>query len=670
MAQLETQVVKIQLGDRKQATSYIYTLAETVENSQSELYLICELPLFNPAAADECQRIAEAIAGALRRTYRRSVNPDIFEHSLTIINEELGKLQNLGKAHWIGKLNAIVAVKTKNKLSVASVGKMTALLYRDKTFLPVAEPNIPTHPLKTFENFSEGKLQLGDLLVFSTAQLFNHISIDRFKNLVQRDELPEVAKEVIAILQEAMGPEVACGTILAEQVVAGINDTENEVELNAYTTAPTLTSHKQNASISARIQDLKTTTFRIGKNVASSVGNSIKQAPQISGFLKGQGKTLDIVQTQFKKATQKIQPQAIKNYSRQKKIFLATASILLLVVIANIVIAKYVYNKPAPVIISETQISDLEKLINDANSTLLYGDEVQAKKDLEELQGKLASLNDSNIPADIKPRIDKIKEQVSELSNKLNNVVQAKVKTLGTLSSAEHLITLPNFFATENGRTIVSYNRTSKSVQDNALHTSESILQSAYAKANQAVIYNGKELLLWNFQTGIIGKAFDTEVPTQNQAVGLTSYNNRVYLLNKNTKKVMRFDVGTSELSNPTVSIETNNDFASASDIAIDGNIYIATNGTILKYNSGTKQEFSIGLSNLSDKTKLFTDANVKNIYVLDPPNKRIVVLSKEGAIVQTLASSEFNDLKDFAVDEASKTIYVLNNNQLLQVDF
>ena len=96
----------------------------------------------------------------------------------------------------------------------------------------------------------------------------------------------------------------------------------------------------------------------------------------------------------------------------------------------------------------------------------------------------------------------------------------------------------------------------------------------------------------------------------------------------------------------------------------------IATNGTILKYNSGVKVDFPIGISGMGDKTKIYTNADVTNLYVLDPTGKRIVILNKSGAIIQTLTSSQFNDLKDFAVDETSKIIYVLNNNQLLKVSF
>ncbi len=668
MAELETQVVKIQLGDSKQATSYVYTLAETVDSSQAELYIVCELPLFNPAAADECQRIAEAIAGALRRTYKRGAAANTFEHALTVINEELGKLQNLGKTHWLGKLNAVIAVKSKTRLSVTSVGKVTALLYRDGNFAPIAEPSTPHHPLKTFENFAEGKLRLGDLLVLSTSQLFNHISIDRFKNLLKRNDLPDAAQEVISTLQDAMGPEVACGTILAQQVTAGSLDNEEEVDLGAYMAAPQVSSRKQSADWLDRLKDMSSTAATIGKNMGSSVKEKIKKAPKISEVVKGQSGALSVVQSQFKKAAKSVQPQTIKGYSKQKKIFMIAAAILLIAVIGNVAIAKYFSSKPKPAVVSQEQIDDFEKQINDANAAILYGDESQAERIISQLKERLNALGD--VEESQKERINSIRSQVTALDNKLNNVSEAAVETVGTLGNADNLIVLPNYIATETNRTVVSYNRTSANVQDNNLRTSEPIMQAAYSTGNQAVIYNGSELLLWNFQSGVIGGAFSTDVPSQENIAGLTYYNNRVYLLDKANNRVMRYNASTTAFSAPTASISNVSEIANASDMAIDGNIYIAAGGTILKYNSGARVDFNLGASGLGEKTRIYANSDTTNLYVLDPEGKRILILSKTGSLIQTLTSSQFNSLKDFAVDETAKTIYVLNNNQLLKVSF
>lgn len=666
MAELETQVVKIQLGDSKQANSYVFTLAETVDSSQAELYMICELPLFNPAAADECQRIAEAIGASLRRSYRRPATANTFENALTDINEELGKLQNLGKTHWLGKLNAVIAVKSKNKLSITSVGKITALLYRDTNFAPVAEPGTPHHPLKTFENFSEGKIRLGDLLVLSTSQLFNHISIDRFKNILKRNDLPDTAQEIIATLQDVMGPEAACGTILAKQVAAGSLDSQEETDLSAYMAAPKVISRSQSSDWLDRLKDVGSTAAVIGKNAGASIKQKIKSRPKLTDVINKREGALQVVQSQFKKVGKSLQPETIKNYSKQKKIFMIAAAILLVAVIANIGVAKYLGNKKETITLAQDKITSLEKLLTDADSALLYKDESQAQRLLSDLESQLGSLGE--IDEDQQGKIDEIRNKATALRNKLSGVEQAAVETLGTLSNGNHLIALPSYFATESNRTVTSYNRSSKSISDDALRTSEPIALSAFFKGDQAVIFNGSELQLWDIKTGIVGGSFSTDVPAGDKARGLTVYNNRAYILDRTGKKVMRYTIGDVGFSQPTTSLENVSEIGSASDMAIDGNIYIAGNGTIVKYNSGTKQEFNLGLSNLSDNAKLYTENGFTNLYVLDPAGKRIVVLDKNGAIVRTLNNNQFNDLKDFFVDEKAGAIYVLNNNQLLKV--
>lgn len=670
MSELETQVVKIQLGDSKQATSFVYTLAETVEVSGAELFMICELPLFNPAASEECKRISEAIGASLRRSYRRPAGGNTFENSLTLINEELGKLQSLGKTHWLGKLNAVIAVKFKNKLSVTSVGKITALLYRDNNFAPITEPSTPHHPLKTFENFSEGKIRLGDLLVLSTSQLFNHISIDRFKNILKRNDLQDTAQEVIATLQDAMGPEVACGTIFAQQVAAGSLEPDEETDLGAYMASPQVASSKQDSDWLDKIKTMSSTAAVIGKNVGNSMKQKIKERPRISDMVKNKEGALSVVQSQFKRVGKQLQPQTIKTYSRQKKIFMIAAGILLVAIVANIGIARYVSNRNEikAEIIPEDKLASMSKLASDADAALLYGDEAQANRILSDLLNQLNSL--STIDESQKSKVDEIRNQANALNSKLNKTGEAAVENLGTLSNGDHLIALPNFFATETSRTIVSFNRTSKTIADNALKTSEPITLSSFNKGNQSIIFNGSELLLWNFSSGVIGGAFSDSVPNKDNARGLTAYNGKAYILDRGSKKVMRYTVSDTAISAPTTSLSDISELGNASDMAIDGNIYIASSGAILKYNSGAKQEFNLGVSSLSDNTKIYTENGFTNLYVLDPGNRRILILDKTGAVVQTLTSGQFNDLKDFSVDEKSKIIYVLNNNQLLKVSF
>jgi hypothetical protein len=431
--------------------------------------------------------------------------------------------------------------------------------------------------------------------------------------------------------------------------------------------APQVISRKQGTNWLDRMKDMSATAGTIGKNLGSSVKEKIKSRPNLKDLIKRQDGALQVVQSQFKKVGKNFQPETIKGYSKQKKIFMIAAGILLVAVIANVGIAKYFSSKPKTVEISADKITAMEKLISDANSSLLYGDESQAKRMLSDLQSQLNGLG--KYPDSQKDKIQSIRDQADQLDKKLNNVGEAKVETLGTLSNSDNLIVTPQYFATESNRTIISYNRSTKEVKDDALHVSELISMSGYNKGTQVVTYNGNELQLWDYKNGIIGGSFSDQVPNNDNARGLTVYNGKAYIVDRGGKKVVKYTVGDSAISAPTTSF-TADELGNASDIAIDSNIYIATGGTILKYNAGKKVDFNIGVTNLPDNTKLYTENGFTNLYVLDPAGKRIVVLGKDGKVVQTLTSGQFNDLKDFYVDEKGKAVYVLNNNQLLKVSF
>lgn len=670
MTELETQVVKVQLGDAKQASSYVYTLAEKMDSNDSELYMICELPLFNPAAAQECERIAEAVAASLKRSYRKNITPQTFENALAVINEELGKLVSLGKTHWIGKLNAVIAVKNGNTLSVASAGKISAHLYRDNHFTPISEPPATAHPLKTFENFSEGKMRLNDLLVLSTTQLFNHVSVNRFKQILTDNSLPDAAREIINTLQEAMGPEVACGTIFALQVEPGSAVEKDEAIFGNLNAGPQVTSETDNGSWLDRLKNVSTTATAVGKTMGKDLKERISNRPKLSDAIRNRPSAIGIVQNQFKRAAKQFQPETIKGYSRQKKFFLISAAVLLVALVANVAIARYYQAHKKSNDQIDSTISSMQKNISDANAAFLYGDEAKAASLTTDLENQLNGLKD--VPTDKQSTVNDIRNQVTDLENKVNKISKVDAENLGTLSNSNNLIVLPTYFATENNRTVVSYNRSSGSIQDNVLKTSEQIVRSVFWKNNISVIYNGSELRQWNAQTGVIGAAFTDQVPKISDAVGMRLYptNNRVYIIDKANKQIVSFQITDSTFTKPTTSLKGTDELANASDLAIDGNIYIAANGSILKYNSGAKQDFSTSLTNLSGNTKLYTETSYANLYVMDPDSKKVSILNKNGTLVKTLTSDSFNDMRDFYVDEKGKAIYILNGSSLLRVKF
>lgn len=674
---LETQVAKILIANPKTANAYVFAVAEKSFDAETELFAVIELPVFNPAAVADCERIALAVGASLKRSYRRPPNDNTFENALSQINEELAKLASLGQTHWIGKLNALVAVKSGHIFNIATTGKVSALLFRDNEFTNIADSPKNPHPLKTFENFATGKLRLHDFLVLSTSQLFNYLSIDRLKNILRENTLPLAGQRIIHLLQDNAGPEVAFGTLVTLQVEPGTTPDE-EIDLEEFvaeTKVPGTNLAKIRAAGFSIFHVAKTGAINLGKKLSSK----FKQAPKLQMSNLNVKNLVDTNRRAWLKmkggvklAKENVSVDSFKRFSLQKKFFFIAVVVLLVALIVNISLGSHFAKVKAKSETAKALIADMEKMINDANGALLYRADGQAQDLVNQLQQKSSGLN--NVPAAQKVDADKVKQELADLIGKVEKVSKVNAQTVATLGNADTLIKLPNSIAIETNRTIVSYNKTTGSVQDGSLVSAESVVSSSYTQGSQAVTYNGQNLYLWNVDNNLLSQAFSESVPQNKAAVGLYYYptNKRVYTIDTKNNRILNFLVGDKAITKPVVSVNSTGDLANAQDLAVDGNVYVLAGGNLIKYLAGQRTDFRLPplAKGLSGKGKIFTGAGITNIYILDGGNNRILILDKKGNMVKTLTSDQFTNLKDFVVDEKGKTIYVLNDTSLLKFNF
>jgi hypothetical protein len=67
--------------------------------------------------------------------------------------------------------------------------------------------------------------------------------------------------------------------------------------------------------------------------------------------------------------------------------------------------------------------------------------------------------------------------------------------------------------------------------------------------------------------------------------------------------------------------------------------------------------------------TAIATKEDSPFLYLLDPPQRRVVVIMKEtGALVAQYTSPLFTDLRGLFPDEAAKRIYLLNGDTVYSV--
>jgi hypothetical protein len=322
----------------------------------------------------------------------------------------------------------------------------------------------------------------------------------------------------------------------------------------------------------------------------------------------------------------------------------------------------------------QTQVAslktDIQKLLRDADAAIIFRDEAKARELLSEAKDKIAA---ANLTEAQKKDLGTLTTQIADVEAKLEHRVVVQPTLLGTLSNAEHLISTPEFIATQSGSTITSYDIATGKISDATIKSPDTIVSAAFIKPGVAAIYTGSELKLWDYKAGTTTAGFSQNVPQGNKGVGLVFYtNNRVYTADTQNNQVVNFLVAAKNFSKPIVAITNAGNLSETTGMAIDGSVYLYNGNTVVKYSSGKLSDFTLPIlaQPLGSGGKIYTAKDVNTVYVLDPKNKRILLLDKKGNLVHMLTSDQFTNLKDFVVDEKNKTIFVLNDNTLLKFSF
>jgi hypothetical protein len=109
-----------------------------------------------------------------------------------------------------------------------------------------------------------------------------------------------------------------------------------------------------------------------------------------------------------------------------------------------------------------------------------------------------------------------------------------------------------------------------------------------------------------------------------------------------------------------------------AKSMAVDGSIWILTKeNSIDRYHGGYFKE-TLKLNffpPLKQPSKIFTQSHLPHLYLLEPAQNRVLILTKHGDIVKQFQSKKFDELKDFAISQDGKTIFLLSGLKVYQIN-
>lgn len=150
-------------------------------------------------------------------------------------------------------------------------------------------------------------------------------------------------------------------------------------------------------------------------------------------------------------------------------------------------------------------------------------------------------------------------------------------------------------------------------------------------------------------------------------AVGVSTYLGNIYVLDRKSG-IIKFAAGGYAQSSY---FKDKPDLSSARDLAIDSSVWILLqDGTILKYTSGVSDGYKTPKLEkaIVGPTKIFTDANISNVYILDRGNSRIVSIAKEGSGHSEYVSGVIKNASGFEVNEKDKKILILSGDKVYEI--
>ena len=148
-------------------------------------------------------------------------------------------------------------------------------------------------------------------------------------------------------------------------------------------------------------------------------------------------------------------------------------------------------------------------------------------------------------------------------------------------------------------------------------------------------------------------------------------YNRRLYTLDTLNNQVYKHDGVKNGFEQGKEWIKDGTLVKDGQELTIDGDMYILKNsGLITKFTAGISQPFSMVslIQSVGKNASLWTYTDLQYLYILDPDNKRLIILEKGGRIKQQLVSEMITRPTGFAIDPTNNIAYILDNNKLLKI--
>lgn len=654
------------------------------------LYIVGEIEIAGRPEPNDLF-ILNSLASVLKREYYATLNDNpalSLEEALKAANAAFG---NLALPSATVRPHMVVAALSSDTLHFARVGDALVFLVRNGTWLNLARlKKPPTNHKKRqlFTNIISGRVQASDSVMIATPALAPFLQQDQLR----RRLLNRPFEEIAPFLEKLIGRserDISVG--LVELAIHATNPQKPDLEISPFepvaeplprNTQPLLPNQTVN-----QLPQVSRLGRRAGVLVAAGLAKSrmiIREAitglkPKLKRLIKA-GQKLAASKSAILTAPAK-KPLGFLMPTKKTKIpgwaWLGLAAVVIVIGLA-LWLPDFLKH--------EQQTAAVARLKNafEAKVSEITSRGQTTPADWDALKTTVAQLQ--TLP-DTQALARELATAQTALRNKLTGTISLEGVTsvlnradLGLKFQGQGIVMSANDFIAYDAATLV---RASLAKRTPSFAFLPELIDTALAMPDPDT--NGQTIYIINKTYLTKGTAYQAKTSVftplallkpydEVNIVAGSMYNGSIYLLDAAKPQVLKYNPAKPTLA-PTLWLAP--DAARGlrpAALAVDGTVFIAqaptANGTVISQyvNGKLGRQFTIPPLEINQVTKMLTQKNDPNLYLLDASLGKILIINKAtGKINRRFGSEALVNARDFTTIDA-KTAYVLTDNAVLAV--
>jgi len=636
---------------------FSYEALNVEEAKLGNLYLVGKISNLPPKKHKNFDFLLGVLASAIKREFYsdpRKNTLEALESALQGANIYLADFTKRGHNEWLGNLDFTCLAFSENNIHIGQTGNMLVYLFRKTVMSNIARkfslPEKTPQPLKTFSNIASGNLEENDRLIIATPNFLEIASNQKIRELLSRPN----TEEIYDFLKN----------YLENQPAQNIINSLACLMLEAKTKAP---------EIKKKASEIEELPEAIGLELEKILNSHSEK-------LNSMVKTKIPSSSKFYKPLNNLLKSHIPNY-------LLGLFLIFLILLSPYLVQKLYYE------IKISQINNLARRITEtifkSELSLAYQDQPTAQVLLKRADNMMNNIDTILIQlpenAREKPmeKIEAIQKDLDDQQNTINNVINIEepeeIADLAKNSfsfNPQGILKIENllYFYELNSGFLYKINLDNVEEHILVFLSSKDTFKLGAVRDNSLILLpNPEKIYLYgkndNYNTYLLKPSLENTLNIKD----MVNFAENLYFLDVAKLNILKYSPQESVLNGKNWLVkESNPELADAQSLTLDGSIYVSkADGTIIEYKQGKKtREIKVKVSPaLNNGGQLFTNDQMKNLYILDSTNKRIVSLNKKDDFTIQYVSNKFDALKDFWVDSGENTIYILNGTRVYKIN-